>query len=50
MKRAAWACVLLLAGCAAQEAEPLHTEVTTQPAPDPFEAVSYTHLTLPTKA
>lgn len=36
MKRAAWLCVLLLAGCAAQEAEPLHTEVTTQPAPDPF--------------
>ena len=40
MKRAAWACVLLLAGCAAQEeAEPLHTEVTTQPAPDPFEGL-----------
>ena len=40
MKRAAWACVLLLAGCAAQEeAEPLHTAVTTQPAPDPFEGL-----------
>ena len=40
MKRAAWACVLLLAGCAAQqEAEPLHTAVTTQPAPGPFEGL-----------
>lgn len=37
MRRVAWILApLLLAGCAAEESEPLHTAVTTVPAPDPF--------------
>ena len=41
MKRAAWLVVpLLLAGCAAEEETPLHTAVTTVPAPDPFEGLA----------
>lgn len=39
MKRGAWLLVLLLAGCATPEPEPLHTEVTTSTSVSPFEGL-----------